>query len=284
MNSVIKHQGNKTNATANDFLLDIVDNLCLMYRESGKYYFIHRSFQEYFCALFFSRQLDEKLWKIGEYFETKTRGFETDLTFDMLYDMIPERIERYIFLPFLTNLWEICDSQNGYWTYLETMFPTILSGVGEPGEETPNKPTSYLLDFFLNVTHSRINPELYNVSWPKSIELCDKLEWVEAETRWFAGNGKVMTRVEIMDLDTWEQEHKNIFDDYDETPTVVGATYRFEISRILSDPETFKDLIDFMEDDEFPLKKEYSRIRGITEYIRRRANKKANENDWFDDF
>ena len=50
MNKVLKtaapeHQ----NIPPRDFLLDLTDNLCIMYREGEQYYFIHRSFQEYLC-------------------------------------------------------------------------------------------------------------------------------------------------------------------------------------------------------------------------------------------
>lgn len=38
-----------TGVQPRDFLLDLTDNLCIMYREGEKYYFIHRSFQEYFA-------------------------------------------------------------------------------------------------------------------------------------------------------------------------------------------------------------------------------------------
>lgn len=37
-----------------NFLRDLKDNLCIMYNEEEKYYFIHRSFQEYFKAVYFA--------------------------------------------------------------------------------------------------------------------------------------------------------------------------------------------------------------------------------------
>lgn len=39
--------------TIEDFSYDLSTNICLMYFEGGKYHFTHRSFQEYFCALYF---------------------------------------------------------------------------------------------------------------------------------------------------------------------------------------------------------------------------------------
>ena len=52
-----------------DFLKDLTDNLCIMYQEGNKYYFIHRSFQEYFAALHFASVYDERLKKVGDFFE-----------------------------------------------------------------------------------------------------------------------------------------------------------------------------------------------------------------------
>lgn len=71
MEKVIHHQHIKIDATSRDFLLDLTDNLCIMYKEGDKYYFIHRSFQEYFCAVFFSNQMDDQLERIGDFFENQ---------------------------------------------------------------------------------------------------------------------------------------------------------------------------------------------------------------------
>lgn len=85
--------------TAKAFRDDLCDNLCLMYFESGKYHFTHRSFQEYFCALFFSKQKDRTLEGIGDFFDNLRSRNYGDKTFSMLYDMIPGKIDEYVFIP-----------------------------------------------------------------------------------------------------------------------------------------------------------------------------------------
>lgn len=111
--------------TADDFIYDLQHNLCLLYQESGKYHFTHRSFQEYFCALYFSLQKDKDLARIGNSFETR-RGFSSsDKTFSMLYDMIPEKVEEYIFLPYLKKLFDECVGNDEYWTYLTKFIKNI---------------------------------------------------------------------------------------------------------------------------------------------------------------
>lgn len=48
-----------------------------------------------------------------------------DRTFYMLYDMITEKVEEYIVLPFLSSLFDKYERANGYWTFLEEMYPHI---------------------------------------------------------------------------------------------------------------------------------------------------------------
>ena len=90
-NDLRERQKGPAGVTAADFRDDLVENMCLMFYESGKYHFTHRSFQEYFCALYFSKQKDKTLGAIGNFFENKRSRNYTDKTFNMLYDMIPEK-------------------------------------------------------------------------------------------------------------------------------------------------------------------------------------------------
>ena len=77
--------------TWKDFMDDLTDSVCLMYEEGQKYHFLHRSFQEYFCARYFYRQEESSLWDIAMFFDDMDVK-ETDKTFAMLYDMKPKPI------------------------------------------------------------------------------------------------------------------------------------------------------------------------------------------------
>ena len=94
-----------------------------MYFEGNSYHFTHRSFQEYFCALFFSKQKDKFIARLGEFFEKHQRRMFGDRTFYMLYDMVTQKVEEYMLLPFLTSLFDNCNKADGYWTFLEAMYP-----------------------------------------------------------------------------------------------------------------------------------------------------------------
>ena len=280
MNKVFAHQRMQTKATARDFLLDLTDNLCIMYKEGEKYYFIHRSFQEYFSAVFFSNQMDDHLERIGDFFEHQRTRMQGDRTFDMLYDMIPDRIDRYIFLPFLNNLWARCDADNGYWTFLKEMYPTIFAQEGEPGEFYENDPESYLYNFIVNETLHRHNGELYNVKWPDVIDYCNRKEWVSILKEHVLADGEMRYYSETMELDDVDDEY--IYENGE--PDLEGISWEIEISELLKRPDKFQELIVFMESDDFPLKKEYNEMRKFTEWLDKTINSKPSSDDWFDAF
>ncbi len=68
----------------------------------------------------------------------------------MLYDMIPEKIEEYIFLPFLQKLFDECDAQDGYWTFLQKIYPTIQYDKGDT-DSAENESESFLFSFIASV-------------------------------------------------------------------------------------------------------------------------------------
>lgn len=53
-------EANELGTMPEAFIEDVTGKICLIYKDGGKYYFIHRSFQEYFVAYFFSRQLEQR--------------------------------------------------------------------------------------------------------------------------------------------------------------------------------------------------------------------------------
>lgn len=92
----VHEQYGETKKNFPQFMKDVCDNLCLMYCEKDEYNFMHRSFQEYFCALYFSRLREDDLVRLGAAFQSRSRYQSADHVFDMLYDMIPDRVEELI--------------------------------------------------------------------------------------------------------------------------------------------------------------------------------------------
>lgn len=281
MQKVIRHQRPKFFVTPRQFLLDLTDNLCLMYKEGERYYFIHRSFQEYFCAVFFSTQMDDQLGKIGDFFENQLHRQLGDRTFDMLYDMIPTRIDRYIFLPFLTSLWNRCDAEKGYWTFLEEMYPVFFLQEGDVTQYYENDPQSYLYDFIVNESLHRHNGELDLLEWwPEQIESFQRKEWYRIERTASQQDGKQYVLSLAVEYDELDDEYLSIHG----IPQISGVSWQVQIHEILSNPDYYSPLIEFIENDSFPLKKEYNEMRTFTQQLDESINEKSPSDDWFDSF
>lgn len=172
-----------TGVQPRDFLLDLTDNLCIMYREGEKYYFIHRSFQEYFAAVHFASSYDNKLKKVGDFFERMQHRSYTDRTFAMLYDMIPAKVERFIFLPFLESLMADCSKAGDdeeYWEFLERMYPALYYEEGETGDSYPNEPQSFLYQSIVREKLLEAASDLDDYGWPKQIYDLPTKTWVSA--------------------------------------------------------------------------------------------------------
>ena len=254
----VRLMSNDKKTTARDFLEDLCSNLCLMYFEGDRYHFTHRSFQEYFCALFFSKQKDKFIAKLGDFFEKHQRRMYGDGTFDMLYDMITEKVEEYIFLPFLTELFDKCDKADGYWTFLEEMYPRI----------------TYSSEREFQFRRSRfLEPRLFIFS--KALEKSG-----------FKGSAISLTELpyyeslEVERLTRMRQEaiinKHNEEIDIEENEEDVGYVCRFDVAEVRQHPERYSELLDELNDDKFVFKKQYHVAQ---RYLKELAAKQKTEND-----
>jgi hypothetical protein len=248
------------NITAADFRTDLTDNMCLMYYESGKYHFTHRSFQEYFCALYFSKQKDKNLGAIGNLFENKRRRFDSDKTFSMLYDMIPDKIDEYVFEPFLENLFQECDQKKEYWTFLEKMYPILYYDRGEAGNESVNQPESFLYNFIIQ--KEGIAGYLDNEDLPEDEDFLTD-EWVYLEEGYNDPDIDTDALIEISEI---PHEYKLRYG----TPDVVGRNYEIDVEKVFASPEYYRGIVDILEDEWFPLRIEYEEAREYLETLKKR--------------
>ena len=198
----------------------------------------------------------------------------------MMYDMIPNRIDRYIFVPFLKALWEKCDAENGYWTFLYEMYSRIYAQEGETGECYENDPESYLYNFIVNETLHRHNGELYNIQWPDDIDYCNRKEWVSIEKDEFTRDGKHYIYAEVVEMDDVSDEYIDLHGE----PEIEGVSWEIEVDSLLQRSDFFSELIAFMGSDSFPLKKEYNEMRQFTDWLNKTINEKPSSDDWFDSF
>lgn len=146
-----------------EFLSDFENNLCLLYKEGKKYRFVHRSFQEYFCAAYLKDQKDKNFPSIAKfldehhhsYVHQEADGTTTYYVFDfwndevlsMLFEMAKERVEEFIYLPILRN--NIISSEDEYLkfaTFINAAFKDISWTSGDSEENGSNSFVSNVLE------------------------------------------------------------------------------------------------------------------------------------------
>ncbi len=103
----------ETSFNSMDFLKDLTNSVCMLIHEGLEYRFSHRSFQEYFAALY-TIQLDDsqqkrflKLWLQDNSYRT------TSNYLDMLYELQPTRFIKNIISPALRELQELFIKNGG---------------------------------------------------------------------------------------------------------------------------------------------------------------------------
>ena len=248
-----------------DFAYDLYSNLCLMLLDGGTYCFIHRSFQEYFCALFFSKQNESFMRRFGTFFESRKVRMLGDSTFAMLYDMARTKVEANILIPYLQDLFDTCDAGNGYWTFLEMMYPVITYEKGDVIDYTTIEPASFLFGFIAS---------LQTINWK---EHCESLPGDDC----FLINeyGHVQTGPNTYDLVELD-DTAALFKDYDwleKVPDADGWRYSFAVSEVYGRPR-FSDITDVLEDDNFIFKMEYDAAR---QYLNELVAKHQSKEDFF---
>ena len=256
--------------SAENFIYDMTVNLCLMYNESRKYHFTHRSFQEYFCALFFSKQTDEDLKTVADFFETRGRG--SDNTFSMLYDMIPMKVEQFILLPFLEKLISDCENEDGYPYFLKTMYSTIYYEEGDVDEIRVNTTYSYIYEFIVRHILG-LKPAEYDFDFESEFintsyvyYLCN---WNKPPIEYI--NGKIYKNdpdeMELCDIDSLPPGYKEKFGE----PDIVGHCFSFNIDDILEDIDYSDDCYNetYLADEEQVIKEyiDISRYPNICEEL-----------------
>ncbi len=158
-----KEKNISTDFTVDDFINDLMINLCLLYFENNEYQFIHRSFQEYFTALYFSHKPDEYMLQLIDYFNDGAHRGASDMVFEMLYNMNPEKIEEYLFLPYLESI--LPSDDKTYIDYLNRIYPTIYYTNCESKSDKLNKSESFFYEYICRKVLKINHPILKNFKY-----------------------------------------------------------------------------------------------------------------------
>ena len=72
-----------------------------------------------------------------------------DKAFDMLYEMIPEKVEEFIIIPYIESLQEYGSDDDNYIEFLQSIYINYEFGIGD-GPDCDNIPCSFIYNFIVN--------------------------------------------------------------------------------------------------------------------------------------
>ena len=287
---------------ADDFLFDVSNNLCLLLHEGGKYRFIHRSFQEYFCAKnlkngFEKVSTDKKeLMSAGliRFFDRFDNS--DDKVLDMLYDMVPEKTEEFIIIPYLENLVgdNPVEDEDGYWAFLEKVYPSIkvcheYHEHYEIDSETGEYTDESYYDFSIDDNGAFMaNSKLY-------FFIIDTLMGFDTDNSTYYDNEDIMDKVpqiikefkQIEETEADQCKHNDASEIEQEiyefsTFVKVEDDYWFSVSEVRKNPEKHANLLSVINSKDFIYKKAYYALK---EYLNDlKSKQQATDDEWTEVF
>ena len=173
------------------------------------------------------------------------------MTFDMLYDMIPNKVERFIILPYLEKILT-GKGIEAYWSFLESVFGELYYDSNRDMEFCPKS-------FLFVKIHNMIEKDMFNLtSYTSNLDISSNT---------------------INDVIHRELVNPNGDDIADITDGYVG--YNLPISAIHQQTEIFPNVRQWMENENFFMKQEYNNIKTYYEKLRRRIQDEEDSDDLF---
>ena len=288
-----------------NFLYDVCHSACLMYEEGQSYHFLHRSFQEYFFADYYSRQDDTTLRKLGEYIEkTDQLLFDDSSAFDMLYDLAPDKVERFIIIPFLAKIFEAWSGADRYWKFLSAGFASwsyfvlhddIIDTYRTKYNMTERftaprnhvESNSVIMSFILKTLHKQ-EPLFIGPFLDEFEDLRCGALYAEALPGKEGSEGTLRLLSLPYQFETIEDDpeprnylYRLVEKDEQGKPVAFGAMYDFEFSKALTEPEKYTSILELWNRETCPTKKIFTEVE---EYYERLKDKYAHVDDEDDDF
>ena len=110
-----------------NFIDDLENCLCVLYKEGNRYKFSHRSFQEYFVAYFLNIQTDSKMRDYSFHLiDSGKFSTSADSVFPMLEDMSTQRFNNNILIPLLDKFEESKSDEEDLFEYYILNIPVKI--------------------------------------------------------------------------------------------------------------------------------------------------------------
>ena len=252
-------EANELDTTPEAFIEDVTGKICLIYKDGGKYYFVHRSFQEYFVAYFFSRQLEQRFGAVLDILMVRDAMDHDSVVLPMLYDMESEKTELCIFIPFLEKVFKGNGEESEYRDFLQCYYPFICYDQGDVNESFVQASDSSIYQY-ISDRYSDIKQILDGDDLPVLDDFIEK-EYVYYDEYWKTGNEEIGSQLMLReDLpDGYEAAYEECNEMEVET---VGRSYMICVEEAYRRKD-FAYVVEMLEDEDFPLKQEYRDMKKL---------------------
>jgi Predicted NTPase (NACHT family) len=281
-----------------NFLSDADKNTSLLFEEGGTYLFRHRSFQEYFFADYYAQADDASLIRLGNFLDdpfTQYRYpqyhymFDEGEAFDMLFDMRPDKVERFIFWRFLEAVYGRQDGRDpyikllayGYDSISYSVFDSSLDGKYLLMIKSQKKPrpifvthecSSRILTWILSALSIDVG-----LATEDSFDIYDQeLRYKEFERGFLFGHRDndskkkhgVQFECSVRGRDEYKaSSSSNLIIDSDHKPIVFGNLYTVPFSEIMKNPSQYYSLVNLLRKPSFPAHDVFERLEKYYYYL-----------------
>ena len=274
-------QSEESPTTCADFMTDVTKNLSIMEDDGGMYHFHQQGFLEFFCAYHLATRRARDMKKLRDYFENHRSRTVGDYVFSMMYEMNPSQVDESLILPTLRGAFkkpaavkEFIGERKGltkqraaflegYWAYVLNEYPAIefMSSLSDECAGVVINPQSAILEFILHDTqipteskaadgtvnkHSIFHRDFTDEDFPDEAGIVREY--------FYLANGQVLGDQHQADRLAYLREEGCDMD-------IIRRDICVNTADVIEYPSVYKETIEYMEDDDFPLMREYTALK-----------------------
>ena len=293
--------------TAENFLFDICNSVCIMYEEGQSYHFLHRSFQEYLFADYYANKADDDaLQRLERWLRNHNETlFDDGIAYNMLYDMAPEKVEKSIFIPMLKYIFENVEEDMDYWSYLKKAYSnfsyslldksSIKEHLGEEAEEglsDHNDNLNEVTSVVMSLIHKILHLEQYfriDLGTEKELEIPELVRsYIFADK--IQKPGKESEDVFMMEIPKRVVDNEDFNSDrffenrfirnIDNSPVIFGKGYVVDYDVMISSPDKYSVFIERFKKDSCPAKHNFIAVKRYYEELMAKYSEEKPDDDF----